>query len=35
MMITVLDILLSFVSIPHFVYLLYVNCKTVQLTPED
>lgn len=32
MMITVIDILIVYVSVPIFVYLLYTNCRTVKLT---
>jgi hypothetical protein len=35
MMITVLDIMFVYVSVPHFLYLLVVNCKVVKKTPED
>ena len=31
-MVTVLDIIMIYVSIPHFFYLLYINCKTVKLS---
>ena len=35
MMVTVIDIILVYVCIPHFVYLLYINCKTVKLTEKE
>ena len=35
MMVTVIDIILVYVCIPHFVYLLYINCRTVKLTEKE
>ena len=35
MMITVVNIVLVYVTVPHFFYLLYVNCKNVKLTAKN
>ena len=35
MMATVINIALVYITVPHFFYLLYVNCKNVRLSTKE